>query len=782
MTSHLLCTAAALLACASVGSAQFAIHDDAFWLDGKKIQLLSGSFHYARTPRGYWPDTLQRMKALGLNTVQTYVPWNWHEEKEGVFNFEGDHDLEAFIGDVKAAGMLLMVRQGPYMCGEWEFGGFPAWLINKNVTIRTYEPNYINYVTKWFNKLQPVLKPHLHSNGGPIIMAQVENEYGSYGNVAGHPADKQYMEYLTTLTKKAFGENATYVYTTDAGSDYYMSRGSLKGSAVVTFGDDGLGKACNAMKEFNPAGMNPCMSTELYTGWLTHWGESMANTSSQGLANALAIGLKNGDSFNLYMAFGGSNFGFFAGSNGGGARFSPHITSYDYDAPISENGDHGFGSDSKDKLLAVREVIQAHYSTPLPDLVPNRVRMALGDVKMTSFAPFMSSVTLDTLTHGKAPFKLAAPTNVEKFGQAFGYGLYSTVAPKAGDVLTISGYVRDRAQVFVDGVRVPGAIWRPDMAPLKGLNARQGSRIDILVEIMGRLNFGTSMFDPKGLATDVTLDGTPLSGAWELRSINLTAADVTAVQTQPITKVPTTGPNFFKGVMNVKGTPKDTYISTLGWGKGMVWVNGFNLGRYWEVKGPQHALFLPAMKLEEGDNEVVVLELEQPSSKLTVASTDNSDFSGAIVHCKATPVEGTVAVMEKCDMPNLQGFTKTDVGSAFTLQAGGFCVTETGDGFATLEPCAAGNKAQMLSYTASQEIKVASSGKCLDIYQAKACWMSNLCPLTLPHTDCQWHQARFLLLRWTEQSEVDSHADSCTHVHRGFSLGMGKNTIEQQSV
>eukprot|EP01064_Diplonema_japonicum_P015192 TRINITY_DN22959_c0_g1_i1.p1 TRINITY_DN22959_c0_g1~~TRINITY_DN22959_c0_g1_i1.p1 ORF type:complete len:779 (+),score=175.20 TRINITY_DN22959_c0_g1_i1:42-2339(+) len=710
-----LCLVALLSCVCSAAAGSWTVQNDKFYKDGKEIQIMAGSLHYSRTPAFYWRDTVQRMKAMGLNTVQTYVPWNWHEAVQGQFQWDGDHDLAGFLKICQEEGMIVMVRGGPYMCGEWEFGGFPAWILNRNVTIRTYEPNYIGLVTAYFKELHAQLKPMLYSNGGPVVMLQVENEFGSYGNVESNPKDKQYMEYLVQLVHQNLGQDAVKIYTTDGGNTGYMSRGSLKGDVVLTFGDHGPGDftgSCNAQAQYNPAGQNPCMDTEYYTGWLTHWGENMANTSSANVAKYLDVALSKGYSFSLYMGFGGSNFGWFAGANGGGASYSPHITSYDYDSPISENGDHGYGSDKLDKFVAIQNVLKK-YNSNIPPEPAARKRTAYGNVKLSTRADVMSAASIQVLAG--SPKQAAQPMPMEYYGQNYGYVLYSTVASTAGDVLEITDYPRDRAQVFVDGKKI-GTIYRPTSAPLKGLGASAGSKIDILVEAMGRLNFGGGMTDPKGINTAVTLDGKVLSG-WRIYNIPANYSSIASLSYTSNTNT-TTGPAFYRGSVNID-VATDTYVSTLGFGKGMVWVNGFNLGRYWESQGPQHALFLPADKLKSGNNDVVILELEEAKQDLTIAFTDSPNFSGKPPPtCADTIASGTTLTIFTCNVPNFQSFTQTAVGSEFTFGINNLCMTvgpnkdpSSGSPSATLETCtsAANQKFTMNG----QAIK--NGNYCLDI-------------------------------------------------------------------
>eukprot|EP01059_Diplonema_ambulator_P015110 TRINITY_DN26215_c0_g1_i1.p1 TRINITY_DN26215_c0_g1~~TRINITY_DN26215_c0_g1_i1.p1 ORF type:complete len:768 (+),score=280.04 TRINITY_DN26215_c0_g1_i1:35-2338(+) len=710
---------AVLLSCVcSAAAGNWTVANDKFYKDGQEFQIMAGSLHYSRTPAFYWKDLVQRMKAMGLNTVQTYVPWNWHETNQGEFLWTGDHDLAGFLKICQDEGMIVMLRGGPYMCGEWEFGGFPAWILNHNVTIRTYEPNYIALVTAYFKELHAQIKPLLYSNGGPVVMIQIENEYGSYGDVASNPNDLKYMEYLAQLVHQNLGQDAVAIYTTDGGSTSYMERGTIKGDTVLTFGDHGPGdfdSSCAAQADFNPPGKNPCMDTEYYTGWLTHWGEDMANTSSATVAQYLDIALGKGYSFSLYMGFGGSNFGWMAGANGGGSSYSPHITSYDYDSPISENGDHGYGSDNIDKFEAIKAVLKK-YNNNIPAEPVNRIRTAYGAVKLTARADMLAADSLKILAGN--PKTSSKPVNMEVYGQNYGFIMYSTLAASGGDTLEIAGYPRDRAQVFVNDKKI-GAIYRPQNQPLNGLGAVTGSKIDILVEAMGRLNYGGGMTDPKGLVDAVTLDKNPLGPNWLVYNMPLNYSSVSSLTFSSNTNT-TSGPAFYKGTLNINGAPTDTYVSTLGFEKGMVWVNGFNLGRYWESQGPQHALFLPADKLKTGANDVVVLELDQAKADLTIAFTDAPNFSGKPPpKCQDTVTAGTTLTIFTCNLPNFQSFTQSDAGNGeFTLSINNLCLTvgpgsdpSSGSPSAQLEACS-GAANQKFSQSGSA---IKNGNNCLDI-------------------------------------------------------------------
>jgi len=649
--------------------------------------------------------------------VSTYVPWNWHEEVEGQYSWSGDRDLEGFLKACSEEGIMVLLRAGPYVCGEWEFGGFPSWLLTKNATLRTYERNYIAQVDRWYGALMPKLKPHLYSNGGSVVLVQVENEYGSYGNVKENPDDKKYMEHLVEQATKLLGNGTVVLYTTDGGNTGYMERGSLAGPSVVTTGDGGW--ACDAQAQFNPPGRNPCMNSEDYTGWLTHWGESMANTSASDYGAAGA--LRANRSFNFYMGHGGTNFGWMSGANGGGKSFSPHITSYDYDSPISESGRHGFGSNGKDKFETIRTALLP-FAPPggFPaEPAPLPVK-AYGPVKLTQYAPMLSDASLKILAPD-GPKRMSSLSSMETLGQANGFVLYSANASKAGSTLEVVDYPRDRAQVFVGGVYM-GAIYRPSASPLSlATPLQENARLDVLVENMGRLNYGTGMTDPKGITTDVTIDGESVATSWSALSMSLDYTQVRELAFAPIDSCnSSSGPVFYKGVLRIDGQPADTYLRPEGFTKGVMWVNGFNLGRYWETQGPQHAFFLPAPYLKSGDNDVIMLEVDQGSRTCSVVFDDRPDFSGKpAALCAGIPAEGDVVSLHDCDgtLQAHQGWRVTNASGSTTLSLGEFCLglgpgtdAQSGSPAAQLHSCKSASVVKVVGSAITE-----AGGRCLDV-------------------------------------------------------------------
>lgn len=633
---------------------KFEIADDKFWKDGQAFQIIGGDLHYFRVVPEYWEDRLLRAKALGLNTIQTYVPWNLHEPIAGTFNFDGIADLVKFLKFCQKHGFLVMLRPGPYICGEWDLGGFPPWLLATTpaLKLRSSDTSYLQLVERWWGTLLPKISPLLYENGGPIIMVQIENEYGSYGN------DKVYLHHLVRLAKLHLGDDVI-LYTTDGGTRETLKKGTITGDSIFSAVDfttgDNPWPIFELQKKFNAAGKSPPLSAEFYTGWLTHWGEKIAKTDADFTASALERILERNGSAVLYMAHGGTNFGFYNGANTGAdeSDYKPDLTSYDYDAPISETGDI-----NNAKFKALRRVIKRYSSESLPSVPPDSEKTGYGPVHFIRTGNLLDMLPLFDVVESKNPMTM------ESVGQMFGFLLYVTeYAAKDNDngsILSIPK-VHDRAQVLIscssehNGGRPTyvGAIERWSNQRLALPNAKCVSNINlfILVENMGRLNYGPYIFDSKGILSSVYLDGTILY-KWKMYKIPLANLNDTP-RTNPILEALHSGfidvtarkrlkekssrilnthlskePAFYTGQFYIdKGQVKDTFISLNGWGKGIVTVNNFNIGRFWPSVGPQCNLYVPAPILRPGENVVVIFELESPNPELVISSVDRPDFT-----------------------------------------------------------------------------------------------------------------------------------------------------------
>ncbi|XP_062156120.1 beta-galactosidase 17 [Alnus glutinosa] len=631
-----------------VTTRKFEIANDMFWKDGKPFQIIGGDLHYFRVLPEYWEDRLLRAKALGLNTIQTYVPWNLHEPKPGKLVFEGIADMVSFLKLCHKLGFVVMLRAGPYICAEWDLGGFPAWLlaINPALRPRSSDPNFLRLVERWWETLLPKVAPLLYANGGPIIMVQIENEYGSYGN------DKAYLHHLVTLARGHLGDDII-LYTTDGGSREALEKGTIRGDSVFSAVDFSTGDEpwpiFKLQKEFNAPGKSPPLSAEFYTGWLTHWGEKIAETNADSTATALEKILERNGSAVLYMAHGGTNFGFYNGANTGGdeSDYKPDLTSYDYDAPIRESGDV-----DNAKFEALRRVIKKHSAVSLPSVPPNNEKTGYGQIHLQEKELLFDILNrIDSIDVVESENPLA----MESAGQMFGFLLYvSEYAAKDDGSILFIAKVHDRAQVFIscssedNGGRpiFVGIIerWSNQTLGLPKTKCLSNISLYVLVENMGRVNYGQYIFDKKGILSSVYLNGRILQ-QWKMLSIPLNNLNEIP-KANPIIQVSYSEfiknsalrkakenvlkePAFYAGRFSIDKVDhvKDTFLSFRGWGKGIAFVNEFNIGRYWPMMGPQCNLYVPAPVLHQGENVVVVLELESPDPELVIHSVDQPDFT-----------------------------------------------------------------------------------------------------------------------------------------------------------
>ncbi|KAM6940204.1 beta-galactosidase [Xenentodon cancila] len=580
--------------------------NDCFRKDGQKFRYISGSIHYSRIPRVYWKDRLLKMYMAGLNAVQTYIPWNYHEQNPGQYNFSGDRDVEYFLKLAQEIGLLVILRPGPYICAEWDMGGLPAWLLSKkNIVLRSSDPDYIAAVDKWMGKLLPMIKPYLYQNGGPIITVQVENEYGSY-----FACDYNYMRHLTKLFRSQLGEEVV-LFTTDGATLNFLKCGSIQGLyATVDFGPGtNITAAFEAQRHVEPRG--PLVNSEFYTGWLDHWGSRHSVVSPAYVAKSLNQILSMGANVNMYMFIGGTNFGYWNGAN---SPYAAQPTSYDYDAPLSEAGD------LTEKFFAIQEVIKMYRKIPEGPLLPSTPKYAYSTVTMKELQTVSDAV--EKLSYS-GPVKSIYPQTFIDLNQSFGYVLYRTILPINCSTPTplsspLNG-VHDRAYVSVDGVAV-GILERTKVITVN-VTGKAGSQVDILVENMGRINYGRGINDFKGLVSNLTLGNDVLRG-WTMYSLSIDEAvsqgllgETPSTQTHPPQSASLSLPTFYGGSFTIPDgipyLPEDTYVKLPNWKKGQIWINGFNLGRYWPDRGPQVTLFVPANILStEAPNNVTILELE----------------------------------------------------------------------------------------------------------------------------------------------------------------------------
>eukprot|EP00943_MAST-04B_sp_MAST-4B-sp1_P005959 g5959.t1 len=623
----------------------FKISNNQFMIDNKPIRILSGNFHYFRTPPEYWGENLDRMLALGFNAVEFYIPWNYHETYQNVYDFATKRkNVTYFLNLIKDRKMYALVRPGPYACGEWEFGGFPAWLLsNGTIELRTYAEPYISHVTRWFDVvLSRIIRPFLYVNGAaefnPILMVQVENEYGSYGDVSTNKNDAKYLQHLIDLCRKNLGHDVT-LYTTDGGNAGDMTKGTFNDSQIISFGDGckDANSTWNAQKKFNPPGKSPFFCSEMYTGWLTHWGENYSAVATKDVKNLLKEVLQTGEggygSTSLYMAFGGTNFGYWSGANGNGGSGSMNAyrsvtTSYDYNAPIAEGDGHGIGLNGEDKYIGLQTVLK-NYSTNLPlppEPSPRRFEI-YNSVTFKRRAKLIANI--DVLASIVEKFNELVP--MEKIACYYGFISYSTtfIGKNVSRPINLSiPGVQDRGLIFIDG-RYIGQISRQsqELNSIKIVDGmlNHGSTFRVVVANEGRIGYSRAMVhEQKGIVDNKILlnNGTmafKIGGGWKTQCIPLLNSSKFANAIDWNNSVITmakiknnidddNGPMFFQSTFT-STVASDTFLNMEGWNKGQVWVNGNLLGRYWSEKGPQVTLYVPGAFLNIGENNVTVLEL-----------------------------------------------------------------------------------------------------------------------------------------------------------------------------
>jgi beta-galactosidase len=559
----------------------FAIGDTDFLLDGEPYRILAGALHYFRVHPDQWTDRIRKARLMGLNTIETYIAWNAHSPRRGEFDTSGGLDLARFLDLIHAEGMHAIVRPGPYICAEWDNGGLPAWLFHDETTgIRRSEKHYLDAVDEYFAHLAPILEPRQIDNGGPIILVQIENEYGAYGN------DKDYLRNLVELNR-SIGLRVPFT-TVDQPTDQMLTDGSLPElHKTGSFGARSLERLAT-LRRHQPTG--PLMCSEFWDGWFDHWGAHHHTTTVEQAAHDLDELLGAGASVNIYMFHGGTNFGFTNGANDKGV-YQPTVTSYDYDAPLDEAGI------PTAKFWAFREVIAKYAAVPEAEPAV-AVDAPVFEVELATSVSLLE--VAERLGEWTAHDGLPSLDSIEHYS---GFALYRAELSLDDAAVLSFGEIRDRAQVFVNGSPI-GVLARDHHDTSIGLPAGLRGRVELLVEDQGRVNYGPRLGEQKGLVGGATLAGEPLA-RWELLPLDLErAASLADYQAVPGTEL--SGPVFARGTFEVDAAA-DLFLDTAGWNKGVVWINGFNLGRYW-ARGPQHTLYVPGPVLRSGENEIVVFE------------------------------------------------------------------------------------------------------------------------------------------------------------------------------
>jgi len=560
-----------------------------FLLDGKPFRIISGEMHYPRIPREYWRARLRMARAMGLNAITTYVFWNMHEPTPGVYDFSGNNDAAEFIREAQQEGLYVILRPGPYVCAEWEFGGYPAWLLkDPSTVVRSRDPKFMAPATRWIKRLGQELAPLQIGNGGPILMVQVENEYGSFGD------DHTYMEQNRKALLDA-GFTKAQLYTAD-GPDK-IANGSLPDLPVgINFDGNKVGsaeKAFATLKLARPDG--PFFNSEYWAGWFDHWGGEHAHTSTETQVANLAWILAQGYSVSIYMFHGGTNFGWMNGANSSDSekRYEPDVTSYDYDAALDESGR------PTAKFFAFRDAIaKATGVTPpaVPEVAPP---IPIAPIKLDEAASLWVNLP--------SPIEGDKPLTMEDIGQSYGYILYRTRIVAGAGGLNIHDYAR----IYLDGSDYLPEIDRSGKGSRFEVDVDRlgpgSSEFAALVENMGRINYSHQLLqDRKGI-----IGWTPSSfperdpGIWQIYSLPMTAADLANLR---FTKTTCVGPCFYRAAFNVD-QPGDSFLDTSQLNKGQMWVNGHALGRFWKI-GPQKTLYLPGPWLKQGANELIVFDID----------------------------------------------------------------------------------------------------------------------------------------------------------------------------
>lgn len=559
----------------------FALGDTTFLLDGKPFQMISGEMHCARIPKEYWRDRMKMAKAMGLNTIGTYVFWNAHEPVQGKYDFSGNNNIAEFIRVAKEEGLWVVLRPSPYACAEWEFGGYPWWLLkDSTVKVRSKDERFVSAYSKYLQQLSRQLVPLLITNGGNILMVQIENEYGSYSD------DKDYLD----LNRKIFREVGFdgILFTCDG--ETQMPKGYLPGYLPAVNGLEDPAQVKTLINKYHN-GKGPYYIAEWYPGWFDQWGNPHAKTSINNAADKLDRILGAGISINMYMFHGGSTRDFMNGANMNITEpYRPQVSSYDYDAPLDEAGN------PTEKYFKFREIIAKHLpaGATLPPVPEKKKTIAIENIRLTQFS--------GVFDHLPPPISSKTPLCFEDMNQAYGFVLYrSTIKQAKEGMLKIDG-LRDYAIIYINGKQTGLLDRRLKQDSLRLQNIPSNAVLDIWVENNGRINYGPYLTDNrKGITKKVTLNGAEIKD-WkmyrfpfnDLKSMKFSAM---AGKAQP---------GCYKGSFMLNETG-DTYLDMRSFGKGFVFLNGHNLGKYWQI-GPQQTLYIPAGWLKKGANEIVVFD------------------------------------------------------------------------------------------------------------------------------------------------------------------------------
>ena len=654
---HLALAALLLAAPASMQAASkpgtFTTGNKTFLLNGKPFVVKAAEVHYPRIPRPYWEHRIQMCKALGMNTVCIYVFWNIHEQKEGQFDFTGNNDVAEFCRIAQKNGMYVIVRPGPYVCAEWEMGGLPWWLLKKkDIKLRERDPYFMERVKIFEQKVGEQLAPLTIQNGGPIIMIQVENEYGSYGE------DKPYVSEIRDCLRSIYGKELS-LFQCDWSSNFEKN-GLDDLTWTMNFGTGAnINDQFRRLGELRPNA--PQMCSEFWSGWFDKWGARHETRPAKDMVEGMDEMLSKGISFSLYMTHGGTSFGHWAGANSPG--FAPDVTSYDYDAPINEYGH------ATPKFWELRKMMAKYNDGKKLPAVPKAPMpiITIPKFELKTFAELL-------LAPGKED--RGALKTFEEMDMGWGMMLYSTTLPDIPTQSVLTAEMHDFAQVFIDGEYIGKVDRVKNEKSLTLPPVKKGQKLLILVEGMGRINFGRAIKDFKGIVGDVTISAEVDNNevTWKPREWWQCATDdsyETAVNTLRLTAnsninkaTEKSKRGYYRGYFNLKKVG-DTFLNFETWGKGQVWVNGHAMGRIWSI-GPQQTLYVPGCWLKKGKNEIIVLDIVGPKE--------------AVVWGQAEP-ELNKLQLEKSNKHNNIG-DKPDLNSATPVAAGAF---KAGNGWQTIQ-------------------------------------------------------------------------------------------------
>ena len=574
-----------------VAAQNFTIGKSTFLLNGKPFTVKAAELHYTRIPAPYWEHRIEMCKALGMNTICLYVFWNIHEQTEGQFDFTGQNDIAAFCRLAQKHGMYVIVRPGPYVCAEWEMGGLPWWLLKKkDIVLRTLDPYFMERTAIFMKEVGKQLAPLQITRGGNIIMVQVENEYGAYA------VDKPYVSAIRDIVKSA-GFTEVPLFQCDWSSTF--DRNGLDDLLwTINFGTGAnIEQQFKRLREARPE--TPLMCSEFWSGWFDHWGRKHETRPAKSMVQGIKDMLDRNISFSLYMAHGGTTFGHWGGANN--PSYSAMCSSYDYDAPISEPGW------TTDKYFQLRDLLKNYLPAgeQLPEIPEAFPVIEIPEVEFTQVAPLFSN-----LPEAKESMDIQP---MEAFDQGWGTILYRTTLQEPvenGTTMKITE-VHDWAQVFADGKLLARLDRRRGEFVLQLPDLKKGTRIDILVEAMGRVNFDESIHDRKGITEKVELVRGKQSAELKNWTVYSFPVDYSFVQDKRYKNgTAQTMPAYYRTTFRLDKVG-DTFLDMSTWGKGMVWVNGLAIGRFWEI-GPQQTLFMPGCWLKEGENEIIVLDLKGP--------------------------------------------------------------------------------------------------------------------------------------------------------------------------